>query len=214
MKLLCPIKSGTFRNWTHNVVLKNLDEFFKCQTQGFGGNYDIYKQFGIQGHNGLDIAYENGTEVFASHDGIVSFAGQDSSAGKGVTIDGDGIRTIYWHHLEILVVFGQRVSAGELIAKGDSTGFSTGPHLHYGLKLLDSSGNVLDRDNGYDGAVDATPFLIWYNASMTQEEVRNLYRLAFYREPDAGELTYWSGKALADFLKTAIADRATFLAQT
>lgn len=48
---------------------------------------------------------------------------------------------------------------------------------------------------------------------MSQDEVRDLYRLAFYREPDAGELAYWTGKALADFLKTAIVDRAAFLSK-
>jgi hypothetical protein len=46
---------------------------------------------------------------------------------------------------------------------------------------------------------------------MTKDEVRNLYRLAFYREPTEEESNYWTGKALADFLKTAIADRSQFL---
>jgi hypothetical protein len=48
--------------------------------------------------------------------------------------------------------------------------------------------------------------------NMTQEDVRNLYRLAFYREPDAVELGFWTGKALSEFLATAIKDRAAFLA--
>jgi hypothetical protein len=49
--------------------------------------------------------------------------------------------------------------------------------------------------------------------TMTADEVKNLYKLAFYRLPSEDELTYWTGKALADFLKTAISDRAAFLAQ-
>ncbi len=48
---------------------------------------------------------------------------------------------------------------------------------------------------------------------MTEEEVRLQYALAFYREPDEGELEYWTGKPLVDFLKTAVSDRAVFLAQ-
>lgn len=48
---------------------------------------------------------------------------------------------------------------------------------------------------------------------MTQEEVIDEYRFAFYRLPDAGELAYWTGKPLKDFLKTAISDRAAFLSQ-
>ena len=47
--------------------------------------------------------------------------------------------------------------------------------------------------------------------TMTSEEVKKIYRLAFYRDPDAGELTHWSGKPLLEFLNTAITDRANFL---
>lgn len=48
---------------------------------------------------------------------------------------------------------------------------------------------------------------------MTQEEVKNIYKLAFYRLPDTGELAFWTGKPLAEFLKIAIKDRAEFLQQ-
>jgi hypothetical protein len=46
---------------------------------------------------------------------------------------------------------------------------------------------------------------------MTSEEVRKQYRLSFYRDPDAGELAYWTGRPLLEFLNTAIKDRAEFL---
>lgn len=211
MKLYSPIKKGTFRNQLHNTDLKSLADLFRCQTQGFGGNYDIYKQFGLMGHNGLDFAYEDGTGVYASHDGTVNFQ-EDSMKGLGAVVADSEKKTIYWH-LKSYVGSNREVKQGELIGLGDSTGFSTGPHLHYGLKLLDSNGNVLNRDNGYDGAIDPTPYLVWYDQStpMTAEEVTKEYSLAFYRLPTPSELTYWTGKPLIDFLDTAIADRARFL---
>lgn len=49
--------------------------------------------------------------------------------------------------------------------------------------------------------------------TMSEQEVRDIYKLAFYRLPDAGELAFWVGKPLAEFLKTAIKDRANFLSQ-
>ena len=218
IKLQCPIKRGTkVKKWyATNTDLKSLSDFFLCQSQGFGENPQTYAFLGLNGHNGLDIVYENGTEVFASHDGTIEFAGQDSytngPAGLGIVIKGDGFKTIYWHLLEFKVTPGQQVKAGQLIALGDNTGFSSGPHLHWGIKLLDNSGNVLNRDNGFDGAIDPTPFVTWWN-NMTQEEVKDIYKLAFYRLPDSGELTFWVGKSLAEFLKTAIKDRAEFLSQ-
>lgn len=161
--LLIPFRQGIRikANYAKNTKLHNLKEFFECQTQGFGGNEDIYKQFGLKGHNGLDFAYEEGTEVFASHDGHAFFT-KDTSAGLGVIITGKNVKTIYWHlkssHLPYLLSV--PVKKGELIGFGDSTGFSTGHHLHFGLKLLDDNGQVLNRDNGYDGAVDPTPYLM------------------------------------------------------
>ena len=213
MKLLVPIKRGIFRGGSANRDVKSVSDFFKCQSQAFGVNPDYYAFLGIKGHNGLDISYDDGTEVFASHDGVAVTA-EDSMKGLGVVVQDHEKKTIYWHLKSFAVDNGQRVKAGELLGLGDSTGFSTGSHLHFGLKLLDSNGNVLNRDNGFDGAVDPTPYFVENDHhTMTEKEVQDLYRLAFYRLPDAEELSYWTGRLLSDFLKTAIADRAAFLSQ-
>jgi murein DD-endopeptidase MepM/ murein hydrolase activator NlpD len=208
MKLLSPLKWGTSRTGWHHE-LKSLEDLFKCQTQGFGANPEMYARFGIEGHNGLDFALENGDPIYASHDGTAS-AQINDMAGKGVVITGKECKTIYWHLNDFVKPLwsGWEVKAGDLIGHGDNTGFSTGPHLHFGLKLLDSNGNVLNRDNGFDGAVDPTQYIVW---GMTEQEVKDLYALAFYRLPDVGELSYWVGKELATFLKTAIKDRGNFL---
>ena len=205
MILYSPIKRGTKRGYSKNVDLKSIEDFFKCQSQGFGGNPEMYKQFGIIGHSGIDIAYEDGTEVFASHDGT-AYTGQDSGKGLGVVVHDYEKKTIYWHLKSFAVDSGQRVKAGELLGLGDSTGFSTGSHLHFGVKLLDSNGNVRDRNNGFDGAIDPTPFLVW-NAHqlMTAKEVEQLQALEGYKDP-AG-IVYWTGKQLGDYLRARLADK-------
>lgn len=215
IKLQCPIKQGIkVKKWyVSNSDLKSLSDFFLCQSQGFGENPQTYAFLNINGHNGLDIVYENDTNVFASHDGTAYYS-EDSSKGFGVTVTGKGVKTIYWHLLGAVKPLGTswEVKQGELIGFGDSTGFSTGPHLHFGIKLLDDNGNVLNRNNGFDGAVDPTPYVVWWN-NMTEVEVRKLYRLAFYREPDSTELGFWVGRSLGEFLTVAIKDRSEFLNQ-
>lgn len=189
MKLLSPIKRGTFRNWNHNVDLHNIGEFWKCQTQGFSGNAEMYAPFGIIGHNGLDFSYDDGTEVFASHDGVATCS-EDSMKGLGVVVTTEGFKTLYWHMASFSVTSGQSVKAGDLLGLGDNTGFSTGPHLHYGLKLLDSNGAVLNRDNGYDGAIDMTPFLCWPDQDMLdQDDVKFLQALEGFS--DLAGVVFW-----------------------
>ena len=214
MEIRCPVKEGIkVKKWyAKNTPLTSLEDFKLCITQEYGQNLRDYASIGIPFHNGLDIAFEEWTEVYASHDGEAHFT-EDSMKGLGVVVVGKECKTIYWHLREAVRPLGSRwqVKTGDLLGYGDSTGYSTGHHLHYGLKLLDNAGNVLDRQNGVDGAVDPMPYLVWF--SMSEQEVKDIYRLAFYRLPDVGELTFWTGKPLAEFLKTAIKDRAQFLSQ-
>lgn len=202
MILQVPIKSAKYFGWQH--VLKDLGDFQKCISQRFGESPDYYAWLNIDGHNGLDIPYDDGTEVFASHDGTVEFVGQDSSAGKGVVIKAQGYKTIYWHLKEFRVKIGDRVKMGDLIGLGDNTGFSTAPHLHFGLKLLDDNGQVLNRDNGFDGAIDPLPFITWFVQDMTTEQVHKLYASWHLNDPQ-GE-AYWVGKPLDALLKARLED--------
>jgi murein DD-endopeptidase MepM/ murein hydrolase activator NlpD len=87
-------------------------------------------------HEGIDIACRTGTPVTASADGIVSRAGLKSGYGKLVIIDhGYGYQTYYGHNSKIFVKAGQRVKRGDKIAAVGNTGRSTGPHLHYEVRL-------------------------------------------------------------------------------
>ena len=87
-------------------------------------------------HNGIDIAAAPGTPVFATADGVVTYAAFDETYGKLVTIDhGYGIMTRFGHNSQIYVQVGQKVNRWDVIAAVGSTGRSTGPHCHYEVRL-------------------------------------------------------------------------------
>jgi len=87
-------------------------------------------------HEGLDIAAAPGSPVYAPADGTVSFAGYDAGYGKLIIIDhGYGVETRYGHNSQIHVASGQKIRHGDLISSVGSTGRSTGPHLHYEVRV-------------------------------------------------------------------------------
>lgn len=91
-----------------------------------------HKQF----HEGLDIANRRGSPVIAPANGLVVFAGRKGGFGNLIIIDhGHGITTRYGHLSKALVKVGQHVKRGEKIAEIGNTGRSTGPHLHYEVRL-------------------------------------------------------------------------------
>lgn len=93
-------------------------------------------------HSGIDIAANYGEDIKASGNGTVTFAGTKGDYGKCVFIDhGHGLTTVYGHTSQYLVKEGQAVRKGDVIAKVGSTGRSTGPHLHFEVRL---DGNVVD----------------------------------------------------------------------
>ena len=83
-------------------------------------------------HTGVDISVPSGSEVKATANGIVSFAGWTENSGIVVVAEhGHGFRTAYAHNRKALVRVGQRIARAEAIAMSGSTGVSTGPHVHY-----------------------------------------------------------------------------------
>jgi len=105
------------------------------ETSGFGyriSPFTGHKQF----HEGLDIANRVGTPVIAPANGLVIFTGRKGGFGNLIIIDhGHGITTRFGHLSKILVKVGQHVKRGEKIGEIGNTGRSTGPHLHYEVRL-------------------------------------------------------------------------------
>lgn len=149
--------------------------------QGFGLNPQMYAPFGLKGHNGLDLQAYHGQPVYAAHDGTC-YTEIDNNQGHGVVIRSDEpflydgqmvhMKSIYWHLVDAnaVVKTGQKVKAGDLIGYADNTGFSTGDHLHFGLKpqAWNESNWTwynTEQTNGFLGAIDPTPFFNKYYAT-------------------------------------------------
>ncbi len=167
--------------------------------QGFGEDQKTYSQFGLNGHNGLDLRAFHGQPVYAGHDGTAYYE-EDSSQGCGVVIISNDaylykgqlvhFKTIYWHFCDptkepkfaspVFTKIGSAnsgrgipVKAGDLIGYADNTGFSSGDHLHFGLKPIIPGPGVsvgdapdvgignwvnVEQNNGFLGAIDSTPY--------------------------------------------------------
>lgn len=113
-------------------------------TSNFGSR--IHPIFGDQRfHTGIDIATPSGTPIKAAKAGFVTFADWDGGYGKKVLIDhGDGYETLYAHLDQILVKTGEFVTQKEVIGLSGSTGYVTGPHLHFEIRLYQVAHNPLD----------------------------------------------------------------------
>ena len=104
---------------------------FGYRVDPFSGKPDL--------HLGLDIAAAPGTPVVAPADGTISYVGYESGYGKIVAIDhGFGVRTRYAHNSQIYVKLGQQVKRRDVISAVGSTGRSSGPHLHYEVRVNDT----------------------------------------------------------------------------
>jgi len=110
-------------------------------------------------HNGIDLAAPTGTPIYATADGTIERANWFSSYGNYIQIDhGNAIETRFGHLSRIVVSDGQKVHKGDLIGYVGSTGRSTGPHLHYEVRIAGKP-------------VDPRPFMV-------ETEAQETFRLA------------------------------------
>lgn len=133
---------------------------------------DVYKKlFNLDGHNGVDIVAPRGTPIYAAHSGYVIEANTGTDFGIRTTlyIEADGYEWLLVHgHLHnynplprIPYNYTNRshyVAQGDKIGEVNSTGFSTGDHLHWGLYQY-KNGIKLNNNNGFQGAVDPWQFV-------------------------------------------------------
>jgi len=135
------LHDATTRDWLRLAAAPTLWPVQGRITGSFGERIDPFNGEGAF-HRGVDISSDLGTRVIAPADGIVEFSDQMNGYGRTVVIDhGNGISTLYGH------LSGFTVSPGQLIHRGDTLGYvgqtgrSTGPHLHYEVRILNTPVN-------------------------------------------------------------------------
>lgn len=101
-------------------------------TSSFGGRVNPFDNYSSDWHPGIDIANNYGAPVYASASGVVASAGWYGGYGRYIKIEHDyGYETAYGHLSSIAVSSGEYVEKGQLIGRVGSSGYSTGPHLHF-----------------------------------------------------------------------------------
>ena len=114
-------------------------------TGTISSRYGAVSSIRSSAHTGLDISARTGTPIKVVADGTVTFAAYSGSYGNIVKVDhGNGLSTWYAHTSKMYVTAGQEVKAGDVIAAVGSTGNSTGPHLHFEIRI---NGNHVNPQN-------------------------------------------------------------------
>ncbi|MBI2506640.1 MAG: peptidoglycan DD-metalloendopeptidase family protein [Candidatus Colwellbacteria bacterium] len=138
-----------------------LDGVKKIISQHFGETAYANRFYKGQAHNGMDIAAPIGTPVYAADDGKVVRVdnnGRYYQYGKYILIDhSNGLSTLYAHLSDMAVGGGASVAKGQLIGYVGSTGFVTGPHLHFGVYATPAGGWQITNSKAQPGLVAVPP---------------------------------------------------------
>jgi hypothetical protein len=147
---------------------------YKTVTQAFGANPATYRKWDLPGHEGVDIRAPHGSNIFACHDGVVKLVrtnpvGHNYGIHVRIVSHDGSYETIYAHFHQALVREGQRVKWGQVIGIADSTGNSSGSHLHLTLKI---KGATARRETKYpNDQVDPKPYLLPFGVQPTPAKV-------------------------------------------
>lgn len=177
MKLLLPVRDI--------LITQPFGTSFTWYDKNKGKYVDFYKNLGYDGHMGIDFFAKDGCNVLAAHEGKVNKAYFTKGAGNYIEIITDGYSTGYAHLKDFKVKVGDKVKAGQVIGTADNTGiYTTGSHLHFELKPLDSLDRVIQRDNGHNGCIDPAPFFV-------EQYGKNWYQPAAYHRYGR-KADYWA----------------------
>jgi murein DD-endopeptidase MepM/ murein hydrolase activator NlpD len=128
-------------DWTRMASAPNLWPVEGRITSGFGERMDPFNSEGAF-HRGVDISSPYGTRVIAPADGVVRFADIMNGYGRTIMVDhGHGVTTLYGHLSGFGVTPGQMIHRGDTLGYVGVTGRSTGPHLHYEVRIFDTPVN-------------------------------------------------------------------------
>lgn len=195
----------------------------------YGPGGQSYADIGLKaGHNGWDLSAPTGAAVLACMDGDMTYTPGTTGYGNNIRLRNKelGLEIVYGHLLYLIGSNNRQVKAGELIARGNNTGFSTGPHLHLGVRHIywqNGAGPfVRDAGNVMFGYIDPTPLFApdvfdlpvdkqygltpltpgvpseteWYEKS--EWVFKNLKRLLSTREMKALRYGFWDLRTVLD----------------
>lgn len=135
------VHEASLRDWMRLAAAPTLWPVQGRITASFGERIDPFSGEGAF-HRGVDISSDIGTPIIAPADGVIQFADAMNGYGRAIVVDhGNGISTLYGH------LSGYAVSQGQIIHRGDTLGFvgqsgrSTGPHLHYEVRIFNTPVN-------------------------------------------------------------------------
>ena len=166
-------------------------------TQEWANNPDYYKRFSVdgvalKGHNGIDFRCELGIEVVASDSGFAQEVVDQGNKGYGkyIKIIHEWGETVYAHLKSFNIKQGDQVSKGQTIGLSGNTGNSTGPHLHFGVRV-----NPYNRKDGWGGYTDPAPLL--FEGESTESLPKWLINFLGERQIDLGQvepiIRKWAG---------------------
>lgn len=165
-----------------------LDNMQVVQDGGFGTDPATYRQFNLNGHNGVDLMASIGTPVYAPEDANVFYSANGVvDQYTGAPISGEVIvlkgTMEHWllHLSKRLVGVANHVKEGQLIGYSGNTGFTTGPHLHWGIRPI-----LPDIRNGFRGFIDPMEFMKSQGGDDvidTEDKARDVF-LAVLHEPN------------------------------
>lgn len=134
-------RNATTADWLRANAAPNLWPVEGAITGSFGERIDPFNGEGAF-HSGVDISSSFGTPVIAPADGVVTFADFLGGYGRAIIVDhGHGISTRYGHLANFAVIAGQEIHRGDTIGYVGLSGRSTGPHLHYEVRINDTPVN-------------------------------------------------------------------------
>ena len=157
------------QNQGHHSLYRNVDDGVLYEERGFTPTVGVFRRFPLAGnivinskfnphrkhpvtgrrvpHKGVDFKAKVGTPVYAPADGVVTFAGYQRAAGYYMIVRHQGnYSTVYMHLSKIEKKRDEKVTVGEVIAKTGNTGRTTGPHLHYEIRINDRAVDPLKID--------------------------------------------------------------------
>jgi len=216
MEIVCPVKKTRWGPVTTKVefvaLIRTYGQFFGVDQSGPACNYNptypcdqsLYAYMGWGPHKGIDIPLNEDEAIFAVADGKCIRLSDSITQGLGIILKHKNLETVYWHNKENLIILGQEVKQGDLIAKADNTGFSSSTHLHFETRKTDDIGNFVNY-------VDPLT-LISFEEVMTEQEVKQLQALEGYSDPEG--VVYWAGKPLSAYLKARLPDKVKVIKES